>query len=123
MTSDGLSDRQTVENIVLQGDTWGSILASNQVDMIGKESMEAGHFYLYKNILPVGFLGLVDDIVGITEAGFKAQELNAFINVKTAEKTLQFGPSKCKSMLIGKQLEDIHNSDIQVDSWRVEGTH
>ena len=119
-TSDGLSDRQTVENIVLQGDTWGSILASNQVDMIGKESMEAGHFYLYKNILPVGFLGLVDDIVGITEAGFKAQELNAFINVKTAEKTLQFGPSKCKSMLIGKQLEDIHNSDIQVDSWRVE---
>ena len=119
-TTDGLSERQMLENIVLQGDTWGSILASNQVDMIGKESMEAGHYYLYKNILPVGFLGLVDDIVGITEAGFNAQQFNVFINVKTAEKTLQFGPSKCKSMLIGKQVEDIHLSDIEVDSWRVE---
>ena len=48
--------------------------------------MNAGYFYLYKNILPVGFLGMVDDIAGITEAGIKANQLNAFINVKTAEK-------------------------------------
>ena len=85
-----LSDRQTVKNIVLQGDTWGSILASVQVDKIGQECMAEGHFYLYKNVLPVGFLGLVDNVVGITEAGYKAQQLNAFFNVKTAEKTLQF---------------------------------
>ena len=74
-----------MNDIVLQGDTWGSILASNQVDSIGKECMEAGHYYLYKDVLPVGFLGLVDDIIGITEAGFKAQQFNAFLNVKTAE--------------------------------------
>ena len=42
--------------------------------------------YLYKNILPVGFLGLVDDIVGITEAGCKAQMLNAFMNIKSTKK-------------------------------------
>ena len=41
---------------------------------------------MYKNVLPVGFLGLVDDIIGITEAGMKAQMLNVFMNVKTAEK-------------------------------------
>ena len=85
-TPAGLRDRQTIRNIVLQGDTWGSILASVQVDNIGKETMKAGHYYLYKDILPVGFLGLVDDIVGITEAGYKAQQLNTFINQKTAEK-------------------------------------
>jgi hypothetical protein len=71
------------------------MLASVQVDRIGQESMDAGHFYL-----PIGFLGLVDDIVGITQAGYKAQQLNTFINQKTAEKTLQFGIKKCKSMLI-----------------------
>jgi hypothetical protein len=65
-TANGLSDRQVVNDIVLQGDTWGSILASVQVDKIGQDCMEAGYFYLYKNILPVGFLGLVDDTVGIT---------------------------------------------------------
>ena len=51
----------------------------------------------------MGFLGLVDDIVGITEAGYKAQQLNTFINVKTEEKMLQFGPKKCKSMLVGEK--------------------
>jgi hypothetical protein len=72
-TPAGLTDRQTIRNIVLQGDTFGSILASVQVDNIGKESMKAGHHYMYKDMLPIGFLGLVDDIVGISEAGFKAK--------------------------------------------------
>ena len=61
----GLTSRKIIKNIVLQGDTWGSILASVQVDMIGKDCLDAGHFYLYKDVLPVGFLGLVDDIVGV----------------------------------------------------------
>ena len=69
----------------------GSILASVQVDKIGQDCMNAGYFYSYKNILPVEFLGLVDDIAGITEAGYKALQLNAVMNVKTDEKTLQFG--------------------------------
>ena len=85
-TPSGLAQRQIIRDIVLQGDTWGSILASVQVDNIGKECMQDGHGYLYKGILPVGFLGLVDDIIGITEAGVDAQKLNAFINIKTAEK-------------------------------------
>ena len=118
-TPTGLTERQEVTNIVLQGDTWGSLLASVQVDSIGKECMEAGHHYLYKDKLPVGFLGLVDDIIGITEAGYKAQELNAFINVKTAEKSLQFGPKKCKSMLVGKDKERVLNSPLFVDKWEV----
>ena len=45
--SDRLSDRQIVSDIILQGDTFGSILASVQVDKIGRDCMEAGHFYLF----------------------------------------------------------------------------
>jgi hypothetical protein len=101
-TPSGLTQRQVISNCVLQGDTWGSILASVQVDSIGKDCMAAGHLYIYKDILPVGFLGLVDDILGVTEAGEKAQKMNSFIYLKTAEKTLQFGPTKCKTMLVGK---------------------
>ena len=72
--------------------------------------------YLYKNVLPIGFLGLVDDIIGVTEAGMDAQKLYAFINVMTAEITLQFGPTKCKSMLVGKNTESIINSELMVDT-------
>ena len=112
-----LTDRQSIRNIVLQGDTWGSILASIQLDNIGQETMKAGHFYLYKDTLPIGFLGLVDNIVGITEAGYKAQQLNTFINQKTAEKVLQFGVPKCKSMLICTDSAGVLECDLMVDSW------
>ena len=119
-TPSGLTERQTIKDIVLQGDTFGSILASVQVDTIGKECVEAGHGYLYKDKLPVAFLGLVDDVIGVTNAGLDAQKMNAFLNIKTAEKSLQFGPSKCKTMLVGKNTENTVNSELYVDSWKVE---
>ena len=106
-TPNGLTGRQILENIVLQGDTFGSILASVQVDSIGKECSVSGYGYKYMDILPVGMLGLVDDIIGVTEAGFQAQMMNSFINVKTAEKGLQFGVKKCTTMLIGKNKEHV----------------
>ena len=118
-TPSGLSDRQKVANSVLQGDTWGSLLASVQVDTIGKYCEDSGLGYKYKDRIQVTMLGMVDDIAGISEAGYKAQQLNAVINTKTAEKGLQFGVSKCKTMLIGKNIENIATSKLSVDKWSV----
>ena len=63
-------------------------------------------------------LGLVDDIIGVTDSGFKAQQMNVLFNVKTAEKRLQFGEKKCKSMLISTKNE-VLNSPLMVDKWAV----
>ena len=73
-----------------------------QVDSIGKEVSSTDYGYKYKDKLVVTLLGLVDDMIGVSEVGYKAQQLNAIINVKTVEKRLQFGVSKCKSMIVGK---------------------
>ena len=118
-TNNGLTDRQTLTDIVLQGDTWGSMLASVQVETIGKECQERGYGYKYKDSLKISMLGMVDDLIGITEAGYQAKQMNMFINTKTAEKTLQFGPSKCKTMFVGKASSTVLNSDLYVDSWTV----
>ena len=118
-TPGGLTDRQKITNSVLQGDAWGSMLASVQVDTFGKAIEEEGIGYLYKNVLPISMLGLVDDVVGVTDTGYKAQQLNMILNVKTAEKGLQFGINKCKSLTIGNQ-ENCINSDLFVDSWKQE---
>ena len=64
-------------------------------------------------------LGLVDDIIGVTDSGFKAQQMNVLFNVKTAEKRLQFGEKKCKSMLISNKNE-VLNSPLMVDKWAVK---
>ena len=113
----GQTEEQTLENVVLQGDTFGSLLASVQVDKICQEVEQVGLGYKYKNVLPVSMLALVDDLIGITNAGFKAQQMNAIINVKSAEKRLQFGVSKCKSMLISKKPDLVQNSQLSVDNW------
>ena len=85
-TPSGLTERQKVSDIVLQGDTFSSLLASVQVDSISKDCSASGFGYIYKNKLSVGILGLMDDLVGVTEVGYKAKMMNAFFNVKTAEK-------------------------------------
>ena len=118
----GLSERKKLKNIVLQGDTFGSLLAKVQVDNIGKHCQQSGFGYRYKDSLEVSMLGLVDDIIGVTEVGFKAQQMNALLNVKTAEKGLSFGPTKCKSMLIDKDTENVINSELVVDYWKVGHT-
>ena len=118
-TPNGLSERKSIENVVLQGDTFGSILASVQVDSIGKEVMETDYGYKYKDTLTIGMLGLVDDMIGVTDAGYKAQQMNAILNVKTAEKRLQFGITKCKSMLVSKNGPTVHHNDMMVDSGKV----
>ena len=119
-TPTGLTERQTIWDIVLQGDTFGSLLVSVQVDSIGQECAAAGYGYEYMDSLPVGILGLVDDIIGITEVGYQAQMMNAFMNVNTSEQCLQFVAKKCKTMLIGKKLDHVVNSDLTVDKWTVE---
>ena len=116
----GLTEREVIRDSVLQGDTFGSILATVQVDSIGKECQKTGYGYFYKDILPVSILGLVDDMVGISETGFKAQQLNTFLNIKTAEKGLRFGATKCKYMVVGKDIKNVLHSDLVVDTWNVE---
>ena len=91
-----------------------------QVDSIGQECAQAGYGYLYKDNLQVSLLGLVDDTIGVTEAGYQAQMMNAFLNIKTAEKRLKFGEKKCKSMLVGKQLHTVVDTNLLVDSWKVD---
>ena len=117
-TPGGLSERQIITNTVLQGDTWGSILASTQVDAIAKDVEKADIGYIYKKSMQISMLGLVDDLIGITEVGYKAQQLNAILNVKSAEKGLQFGITKCKTMLVGNMHEKYTNNELRVDHWK-----
>ena len=106
----------------MQGDTWASTMASVQCDSFGKELLEeeVSFLYLYKGYEPVGKLRQIVDLIGITEVGYIAQQMNSFLNVKTANKYLQFGPDKCKSMLIGnikKKFDFLHNC-LDVDTWK-----
>ena len=87
-TPGGLTDRQEILNSVLQGDTWGPLLAAVQVDSIAKDVEKEKLGIQYKGSLHISMLGLIDDLIGISEAGYKAQQLNGLLNFKSAEKGL-----------------------------------
>ena len=42
------------------------------------------------------------------------------MNLKSAEKGLQFGTNKCKTMIIGRKTENVKNNSIYVDGWDEE---
>ena len=91
-TPHGLSKREQIDEIVMQGDVLAPLISSLQVDTIIKECLDENkHLYLYKDIVPIPPLGLVDDLLTISSCGFKTTQINQYLNSKTAEKRLQFG--------------------------------
>ena len=104
-TPAGISDVRNVRNNICQGDLWGSVQCGVMVDGFGKDSLAAElEPYKYKGKVPVPLLGMVDDILSITESGYKTRRMNAFLNAKTAVKRLQFGPDKCHIMHVGRDI-------------------
>ena len=92
-----------------------------QVDNICRSVESAGYGIKYKDEVDISILAMVDDMIGVTKPGYKAQQMNVIINEKTAEKKLQFGENKCKIMVIG-DLEGIVNNKLLVDKWKIEHT-
>ena len=71
--------------------------------------------------MPVPILGMVDDIIEIAEAGYKTEQLSAFVNVQTADKNLQFGVDKCKAMVVSKRKPyHFETPALTVDTWKIE---
>ena len=63
---------------------------------------------------------MVDDLLTISECGYKSKLMNEYINFKTGSKRLQFGTSKCIKMHVGKPNSDILCNDLHVGEWKLE---
>ena len=55
-TPSGLTKRESLSDVILQGDVWSSLLASVQVDNICKDIESSGYGYKYKDVLPISML-------------------------------------------------------------------
>ena len=115
----GLTKSESIERIIMQGETFGPLCCSVQVDSFGKECLVKNKLlYQYKGSVGVPPLAMVDDLVCISKCGIKSVLMNAFINAKTNLKKLQFGVSKCHKMHIGAKKS--YCPDLKVDDWEVK---
>ena len=115
----GMTERRVLEKIVMQGEIFGPLCCSVQVDTFGKECIqEEKYLYNYKNEVGVPPLAMVDDLLCISTCGLKSVEINAFINAKTNSKKLQFGEDKCHKMHVGQKNKCC--PDLYVDKWELK---
>ena len=120
-TPNGLTERITMKEIILQGDVLGPIECSVSVDTFGKECLEDDkHLYYYKDKVAVPLLTMVDDAIAVTECGYKACMMNAYLNTKTSIKKLQYGVQKCFKMHVGRTCNSDICPDLYVEGWKMK---
>ena len=118
-TPNGLTEREYIKNIVLQGDVYGPIECSVQVDTFGKECLdEEKHLYMYKDKVGIPPLAMIDDLVSVSHCGMESLVMNSFLNAKSNVKKLQFGLSKCHKLHIGKERKTC--PELHLDEWTVD---
>ena len=94
------------------------MLCSKQVDLFGRECLEEEKYiYKYNGEVMIPPLSMVDDVICISECGYKSVMVNSYIKCKTSSKKLQFGSIKCKKIHIGKECEQYKCHPLYVDSW------
>ena len=117
----GWPERFNIHENVLQGDVFGNILASNQIDKFGKQCLDDNkHIFMYRDAIPIAPLAMCDDLLVISECGYKTNLAAAYINNQARLNSLQFGISKCSKMHIGKMKLKFKCSPIFLDQWKSE---
>ena len=119
-THSSISQRKVVNNITCQGEPWGPIECSLQVDEIGKDSLDENlEPYKYKGEIEIPALGWIDDIITVSESGYKTARINSFINAQLATKKLRLGAKKCYTLHVGTKHEEFKHVPLYVDGWKV----
>ena len=102
----GRTKSEDIHNVVLQGDVFGALLCSKQADLIGKECLQDDKYtYLYKNEVKIPPLTMVDDVICISECGFKSVMVNSYMQCETSSKKFQFSTSKCKKCTLARLVK------------------
>ena len=108
-TAVGQTSRVNIPEIAQQGGTWGPMLCSNSIDVVGKFAKKNGQFYSSKNMVEVIPLAMVDELMAVSSCGMDSIEMNTSINALIELKKLSFHTplankkSKCHVMHIGKE--------------------
>ena len=111
--SNGISNRKNIQNIIMQGSIWGSLCCVILMDKLGKLIYSKPELmYLYKGIVEVPTLQMVDDILGIVKCSPQSKQLNTVVNTFMESEKLTLSQKKCHKVHIGK--EDRNCCDLKV---------
>ena len=105
------TERVNIEKNVLQGEVFGPLQCSVQVDKIAKECIDENKFlYSYKETVEIPPLSMVDDLACVAESGVRSVEINSFIDTKTLlKKSCNLDPQNAIRCVLVKKITSLLN--------------
>ena len=105
--ANGISKRESITNVVMQGTVWGSLFCTATMDKLGKlEYSNEDLLYKYKGEVEIPTLGMVDDLLSIRKCSMESVKANAVINGFIESKKLTLSKSKCQRIHICKKKDE-----------------
>ena len=105
----GMSNREVIKNIIMQGSIWGSLGCVALMEKLGQQIYSKPHLlYYYKGLVPTPPLQMVDDILGIQKCSNKSVQLNSNINTFIELEKLKLSDKKCSNVHVGKSENNCH---------------
>ena len=103
-TSQGMTQRVPIKNIIMQGTVWGSLLCTATMDKLPKMMYNTpALLYKYKGEVSVPPLEMIDDILTVQKCGLEALEINTEVNAFVDLKKLKLAEKKCVQIHIGNK--------------------
>ena len=97
-----LTDRFVIDNVVMQGSVWGSLMCTATMSKIGDNAyLNPNICYKYKGAVDIPPLGMIDDLLCIQKCSMSTT-VNTSVNSFIETNKLKLGQSKCGQIHIGK---------------------
>ena len=91
-TPSGTTRRLTINNIIMQGTVWGSLLCAATTDKLAKRVYEQDELlYKYRGEADVPPMEMVDDILTLQKCGVTSAAMNSEVNAFIEQKKLTLG--------------------------------
>ena len=115
-TPTGKSARVNIQNIIMQGTVWGSLLCTATMDKLGQLAYKNNEFtYKYKGVVETPSLGMVDDVLSVQKCSGDALKANAVINAFVESKKLKLSAKKCHKIHVSKKKDkECRSSELKV---------
>ena len=102
-TSNGISERFTISDTVMQGTEWAGLKCTCTMDKLGKQAYsDPNLLYKYINEVEVPPLEMVDDVITASKCGNQAVITNAAVTTFAKLKKLESSEQKCARLHVGK---------------------
>ena len=114
-TSGGMTSRESIPNIIMQGTVNAGLFCTSTMDKLAKSVYKDKTLvYKYKGVAEVPPLEMVDDVLTISKCSITSLTMNVVVNSFMENKKLKLSSEKCSVIHVGKAKKQM----LQVKSAR-----